>query len=82
MSRRLWTPSPQSHAAPAAGAFRDRQLPVLLAAPTTPYDIPLRNEPNVARDQLAVVAKALYSVPHRYVGHVLSARADQQLVRF
>ena len=40
------------------------------------------NEPKVARDQLAVVAKALYSLPHRYVGHVLSARADQQLVRF
>ncbi|MEK7861276.1 MAG: IS21 family transposase, partial [Chloroflexota bacterium] len=35
----------------------------------------------VARDQLAVVAKALYSLPHRYVGHVLTARADQQLVR-
>jgi hypothetical protein len=55
---------------------------VLLAAPTTPYDIPLWNEPKVARDQLALVAKALYSLPHRYVGHLLSARADQQLVRF
>ena len=29
-----------------------------------------------------LVAKALYSLPHRYVGHILSARADQQLVRF
>jgi hypothetical protein len=55
---------------------------VLLAAPTTPYDIPLWSDPKVARDQLAVVAKALYSVPHRYVGQYLSARADQQLVRF
>jgi hypothetical protein len=58
------------------------EQPVLLVAPTTPYDIPLWNEPKVARDQLAVVAKALYSVPHQYVGHVLTARADQQLVRF
>ncbi len=62
--------------------FEIDERPVLLAAPTTPYDIPLWNEPKVARDQCAVVAKALYSLPHRYVGHVLSARADQQLVRF
>ncbi len=62
--------------------FESDERPVLLAAPTTPYDIPLWNDPKVARDQLAVVAKALYSLPHRYVGHVLSARADQQLVRF
>jgi hypothetical protein len=62
--------------------FEIEEQPVLRAAPTTPYDIPLWNEPTVARDQLAVVAKALYSLPHRYVGSVLTARADQQLVRF
>jgi hypothetical protein len=61
--------------------FEIEEHPVLIAAPTTSYDIPLWNEPKVARDQLAVVAKALYSLPHRYVGHVLTARADQQLVR-
>ena len=58
------------------------EQPVLLVAPTTPYDIPLWNEPKVARDQLAQVAKALYSLPRLYVGHTLSARADQQTVRF
>jgi len=62
--------------------FEIEEHPVLLAAPTTPYDIPLWNEPKVGRDQLAVVDKALYSLPHRYVGHVLTARADGQLVRF
>ena len=32
--------------------------------------------------RLASVVKALYSIPHPYVGQVLTARADQQLVRF
>lgn len=36
----------------------------------------------MARDQLAAVAKALYSIPHTYVGHRLTARADRQIVRF
>ena len=62
--------------------FEVEEQPVLLPAPTTPYDIPLWSEPKVARDQLAAVAKALYSLPHPHVGHVLTARADQQLVRF
>lgn len=62
--------------------FEVEEQPVLLPAPTTPYDIPLWSTPKVARDQLAQVAKALYSIPHAYVGHVLSARADQQIVRF
>jgi hypothetical protein len=55
---------------------------VLLPTPTTPYDIPLWSEPKVARDQLAAVAKAFYSIPHRYVGHTLTARADSQIVCF
>jgi len=55
---------------------------MLLPAPTTPYDIPLWSAPKVGRDQLASVAKALYSLPHRYVGHWLTARADAHLVRF
>ena len=62
--------------------FQAEEQAVLLPAPTTRYDIPLWSEPKVARDQLAQVAKALYSIPHPYVGHVLSARADQQIVRF
>ena len=40
------------------------------------------SEPKVGRDQLAAVAKALYSIPHPYVGQWLSARADTQIVRF
>jgi hypothetical protein len=36
----------------------------------------------VGRDQLAAVDKALYSIPHPYVGQWVTARADAQLVRF
>jgi hypothetical protein len=62
--------------------FRTEEQPVLGAAPTTPYDIPLWSEPKVARDQLASVGKATYSLPHPYVGQVVTARADAQIVRF
>jgi hypothetical protein len=62
--------------------FRSEEQPVLRPAPTTPYDIPLWSEPKVARDQLASVGKATYSIPHRYVGQVVTARADAQIVRF
>jgi hypothetical protein len=62
--------------------FQTEEQPVLLPAPTTPYDIPLWSQPKVARDQLASVGKAFYSIPHPYVGQVLTARADAQIVRF
>ena len=62
--------------------FETEERDTLLPAPTTPYDIPLWADPKVGRDQLASVAKALYSIPHPYVGRSLTARADAQLVRF
>ncbi|MEO6029322.1 MAG: integrase core domain-containing protein [Candidatus Binatia bacterium] len=54
----------------------------LLPAPTLPYDLPLWAEPKVARDQFAQVARALYSLPTRWVGKTLRARADSVTVRF
>ncbi len=62
--------------------FEAEEQPLLLPPPSTPYDIPLWSEPKVGRDQLAAVAKALYSLPHPYVGRRLTARADAHLVRF
>jgi hypothetical protein len=62
--------------------FQAEEQPVLLPAPPTPYDIPLWSEPKVARDQLVVVDKARYSIPHPYIGQWLTARADAHLVRF
>jgi hypothetical protein len=62
--------------------FQTEEQGLLLPAPTTPYDIPLWSAPKVGRDQLAAVDKALYSIPHPYVGQWLTARADTQIVRF
>ncbi len=62
--------------------FEADERAALLPAPTTSYDIPRWSAPKVARDQLAQVDKALYSLPHPYVGQMVTARADQQLVRF
>jgi hypothetical protein len=62
--------------------FESVELEHLLPVPTSPYDIPLWSSPKVARDQHAQVAKALYSLPTRYVGKTLRARADRHTVRF
>jgi len=62
--------------------FEAIDKPALLSAPIVPYDIPLRADPKVARDQHAQVARALYSLPTRYVGKKLHARADRTTVRF
>lgn len=61
--------------------FDAEEKSALLPAPTTLYDIPQWSEPKVGRDQLVVVGKAFYSVPHSYVREYLTARADQQTVR-
>src|SRR5690606_10304358 len=62
--------------------FEAVEAQALRPAPTAPYDIPLWASPKVARDQLAQVARALYSLPTRWVGKRLSSRADRSTVRF
>lgn len=62
--------------------FDTVEKPALLPAPTELYDVPIWCDPKIARDQHAQVAKALYSLPTRFVGRVLRARADRALVRF
>jgi transposase len=62
--------------------FEAEERGVLLPAPSEPYDVPVWAEPKVARDQHAQVAKSLYSLPTRYVGRILRARADRTTVRF
>lgn len=62
--------------------FDAEEKPALLPPPTEPYDVPLWCEPKVARDQHAQVDKALYSLPTKFVGKKLRARADRVLVRF
>ncbi len=55
---------------------------VLLPAPTAHYDTPDWASPVVARDHFAQVARSLYSLPTRFIGKQLRARADTHLVRF
>jgi len=62
--------------------FEAVEKAALLPAPSGPYDVPLWCEPKVARDHLAQVAKALYSLPTRLIGKTLRARADRSLVLF
>jgi|FLYL01.1.fsa_nt_gi transposase len=62
--------------------FEAEEKAHLLAAPTERYHVPLWCDPKVARDQLAQVDRALYSLPHPFVGKVLRARADLSTVRF
>ncbi len=62
--------------------FEGEEKSALLAPPSSPYEVPLWCEPVVARDQCAQVAKALYSLPTRFIGKRLRARADSATVRF
>jgi hypothetical protein len=54
----------------------------LLPAPTTTYDVPTWADPKVGRDHLAQVVRALYSLPTRWIGTRVRARADRATVRF
>jgi transposase len=62
--------------------FEAEEKPRLLPAPSEPYDIPVWSDPKVGPDQLAVVAKALYSLPFEYRKRRVRARADSKTVRF
>ena len=62
--------------------FEAVEKPALKAPPTDRYDVPIWCDPIVARDQYAQVAKALYSLPRKFLWKKLRARADSQLVYF
>jgi transposase len=62
--------------------FTSVEAPHLKPAPSVPYDIPIWCDPKVGRDHLAQVARALYSLPTRWIGTRVRARADRALTRF
>ena len=64
-----------------AECFALEEQPSLLAAPATPYDLPLYATAKVHRDHHIEVAKALYSIPGDLIGHRVDVRADRALVR-
>lgn len=61
--------------------FRLEEQPLLSAAPTGPYDVPIYATAKVHRDHHIEVAKALYSIPGNLIGTRVDVRADRQLVR-
>lgn len=61
--------------------FTAEELPVLLPAPQTGYDLPIYRTAKVARDRHVSVGKALYSVPGDVVGCQVDVRADRKLVK-
>ena len=62
--------------------FDAEERSALAPAPTEAYDPPTWGSPKVGRDHYAVVAAALYSLPTRWIGTRLRARADRATVRF
>lgn len=61
--------------------FAEAEQPCLLPAPTEPYDVPRWTRAKVHPDHHVQVDRALYSAPTRYIGKLLSVRADRKTVR-
>lgn len=61
--------------------FEAEELPRLGAVPETPFDVPTWTRPKVHPDHHVQVARSLYSVPTRFIGRYLDARADRVSVR-
>ncbi|MGH3551639.1 MAG: IS21 family transposase, partial [Mycobacterium sp.] len=61
--------------------FTTEEQPLLLPVPGV-YDMPVLKAVKVHRDFHAEVAKALYSLPEQWIGHMLDVRADSELVKF
>jgi len=62
--------------------FDSVERAALLPPPAARYDVPHWSDPLVARDHFAQVQRALYSLPTRFIGKRLRARADSLTVRF
>lgn len=53
----------------------------MLPAPSEPFDVPHWTDAKVHEDHHIQVARALYSIPTRYIGSTVRVRADRSLVR-
>lgn len=62
-------------------AFERDEKAAMLAAPATPFDVPLWTDAKVHPDHHVQVARALYSVPTRFIGRTVRVRADRSTVR-
>lgn len=64
-----------------ADEFARIELPALRPPPTAPFDVPRWSEAKVHPDHHLQVARALYSMPTRYIGCRVRVRIDTKLVR-
>jgi hypothetical protein len=62
-------------------AFRAEEQALLLCLPGAPFDVPRWSGPKVHRDFHVEVDKALYSVPHQFIGRHVKARRDSTTVK-
>ena len=61
--------------------FETLEKPHMLAPPTAPFDVPLWADAKVHPDHHIQVARALYSVPTRYLHKKVRVRADMATVK-
>ncbi len=61
--------------------YETEERPHMQPAPEGEFDVPHWCSPKVHPDHHVQVLKALYSVPTRYIGKVVEARADRKTVR-
>lgn len=61
--------------------FESVEKPTLLPPPTKPFDLPIWTDAKVHPDHHIQVARALYSVPTRYLRKQVRARADKRTVK-
>jgi transposase len=61
--------------------FDEQEKPLLLPAPTEPYDAPVWTTIHLGRDHAVVVDYALYSVPYAVSEGELRARSDRSTVK-
>jgi transposase len=61
--------------------FEQSEKATMLAPPSAPFDVPLWTTAKVHADHHIEVARALYSVPTRYLHQRVRVRADRSVVR-
>jgi len=61
--------------------YEQEEKPHMQPAPQERFDVPLWTEAKVHPDHHIQVQRALYSIPHAYLGRQVRVRSDSQLVR-
>ena len=62
-------------------AFERDEKQAMLPPPSAPFDVPVWTDAKVHPDHHVQVARALYSVPTRFIGRTVRVRADRSTVR-